>query len=113
MKLDTYEVWCVSVAVGMNISVTLFAAFCCWLIVRFKEFRDHLLQAAQDGDNITHWVDGKNVVSLVLGLFSAWATFNIILLFVFHKMFDTGPGALVGLMITITFTLLGIAWKKA
>ncbi len=110
--MTSYEVWCICVAVGMNISGACFVAFCCWLIVRFEEVRKHILQATQDGDNVTHWTDGKNVVSLILGLFSAWFTLNLIMVFVYHKMFDTGPGALVGLMVTITFTLLGIAWKK-
>jgi len=80
--------------------------------VKFKDVRNHILEAAQDGDRVTNWIDGKNVVSLVLGLINAWFTWNLILVFVYHKMFDTGPAALVGLMVTITFTLLGIAWKK-
>jgi hypothetical protein len=110
--MNSYEVWCVSVAVGSNMAVVFMLCFWCWMLVKFKEVRTHVLQAAQDGDNVTHWIDGKNVVSLILGLFNAWFTWNVILLFVFHKMFDAGPAALVGTMVAITFTLLGIAWKK-
>lgn len=112
MEFTRYEVWCISVTIGMNVVVALFVSFVGFLVVKFKEIRMHILEAAQDGDKVTHWNDGKNVVYLILGLFSAWFTSNLIMIFVYHRMFDAGPAALVGTMIAVTFTLLGIAWKK-
>jgi len=110
--VTSYEVWCICVTIGLNVVVSCLITFACWLIVKFKDVRDHILEAAQDGDKVTHWTDGKNVVSLVLGLLSAWFTSNLIMIFVYNKMFEVGPGGLMLTMIGITFTLLGIAWKK-
>jgi hypothetical protein len=81
-------------------------------MLRFEQLRVHLLQSAQDGDNVTHWVDAKNVVYLILGLFSSWFTADIAGLFVYSKMFDVAPMAFLAMFITVSFTLLGIAWKK-
>ncbi len=110
--MDDYKVVCLCFDGLMNVGVVAIIVFVCWSIVRYEALRMHILESAQDGDKVTHWSDGKNVVSLILGLFSAWFTGNLTMIFVTYKMFEVGPGAVVTLFVAVTFTLLGIAWKK-
>jgi len=110
--MTDYQILVLVIMFIMNIAVASTAAYIAYCILRFESFRRHLLQSAQDGDNITHWNDAKNVVYLILGLFSSWFTTDIAGLFVYSKMFDLGPMSFLGLFVAVSFTLLGIAWKK-
>jgi hypothetical protein len=112
LGMTDYQIWVLVIMAIINTAVALTAAYLGYCILKFEGLRTHLLQSAQDGDNVTHWVDAKNVVYLILGLFSAWFTTDIAGLFVYSKMFDYGPMAFLGLFIAVSFTLLGIAWKK-
>lgn len=107
-----YHILIISVMVLINTSVALFAAFVCYSILKFPSFRQHLLESAQDGDEVTHFSDGKNVICLVLGLFASWFTFDLACIFAYERLFDYGSMAFLILFVGITFTLLGIAWKK-
>lgn len=110
--MNDYKIVCLVFDGMVNAAVVAVIVFVCWSIVQYEALRAHILESAQDGDKVTHWSDGKNVVSLILGLFSAWFTANLTMIFVTFKMFEIGPIAIVTLFIGVTFTLLGIAWKK-
>jgi hypothetical protein len=110
--MTDYQVLVLVIMAIINTAVACAGAFIGHCILRFESFRNHLLQSAQDGDNITHWNDAKNVVYLILGLFAAWFTTDVGGLFLYSQMFDVGPMAFLGLFIAVSFTLLGIAWKK-
>lgn len=110
--MTDYQIVCVIFWAIMDTLVVAFICYVAWSVVKYETLRLHILQAAQNGDGVTHWSDGRNVVSLVLGLFSAWFTGNLVMLFVTYKLFDAGPAALVATFVAITFTLLQIAWKK-
>lgn len=96
----------------INTGAVFTVTFVIWSLVRFEDMRRHALEAVQDGDKVTHWSDGKNVVSLVLGLFSAWFTCNMTLALVATDRIDAEHIALVTIFVAVTFTLLGIAWKR-
>ncbi len=96
----------------INSGAVASVTFVIWTLVRFEDMRRHALEAVQDGDHVTHWSDGKNVVSLVLGLFSAWFTMNITLAIIGTDRVNAEHIVLVSLFIGVTFTLLGIAWKR-
>lgn len=110
--MNSYEIVCVIITVAIDMAAGAFATFVCWCIIQFEEFRKHILESAQDGDKITHWSDGKNVVFLILGLFSGGATFNLLMVFVLFKMFDAGPYAIIGFMTTVTGAFLGVSLHK-
>lgn len=110
--MTDYEILVLLIMGIINVAVAASAAFIGHCILKFEDLRKHILQSVQDGDEITHKDDGKHVVYLILGLFSAWFTTDIAGLFLYKKMFDVGPMAFLGLFIGVTFTLLGIAWKK-
>lgn len=109
--MQTYEALVLGLMIMINTAVAIFGSFTGYCIVKFEAFRKEILSAAQDGDEVTHSKDGKNVVYLILGVFSAWFTANVAGIFLYSKMFDYGPLALFGLLAGITFALLGIAWK--
>lgn len=96
----------------INTGAVSSVTFVIWSLVRFEDMRRHALEAVQDGDKVTHWSDGKNVVSLVLGLFSAWFTANITLAIIGTDRVDAEHIIMVSLFVAVTFTLLGIAWKR-
>lgn len=96
----------------INTGAVLSVTVVIWSLVRFEDMRRHALEAVQDGDKVTHWSDGKNVVSLVLGLFSAWFTANITLAIIGTDRVDAEHIIMVSLFVAVTFTLLGIAWKR-
>lgn len=110
--MTDYQILVLVIMGIINTAVAFTGAYVGHCILRFPEFRSHLLHAAQDGDGITHYNDAKNVVYLILGLFSAWFTTDVGGLFLYNKMFEIGPMAFMGTFVAITFTLLGIAWKK-
>lgn len=110
--MTSYEVIVVLVTAVIDMAVGAFATFICWCVIQFPEFRHQILESAQDGDKVTHWSDGKNVVLLILGLFSGFATFNIIMIFILFKMFEVGPSATVAFMTTVTGAFLGISLHK-
>jgi hypothetical protein len=96
----------------INISVAAGGAFFGYCLLKFPNFREHLLESAQDGDGTTHWIDAKNVVYLVLGIFAAWFTCDIAFVFAYAEKFEVGALSFLGIFVAVTFTLLGIAWKK-
>ena len=112
MDLTKLEVVCLAIGITMTGAAAAVAIFSCWLLATKVEVRRHVLQSIQDGDGVTHQGDGRFVISLLLGLFSAWFTGCIVLVFIAENMVDPGHIAVMVLFITITFTLLGIAWKK-
>ncbi len=109
--MTTYEALVIGLMIMINTGVAIFGAFTGYCIVKFESFRKELLSAAQDGDTVTHTKDGKNVVYLILGIFSAWFSANVAGILIYSKIFDYGALALFGLLAGITFALLGIAWK--
>jgi uncharacterized membrane protein YhdT len=110
--MTDYQILVLIIMSIMNTAVAITAAYVGYCLLKFEGFRKHLLQSAQDGDEVTHWVDAKNVVYLILGLFCSWFTTDIAGLFIYSQMFDLAPMAVLSLFIGVSFTLLGIAWKK-
>lgn len=110
--MNTYQIIVVIVTVAIDMVAISFATFICWCMVQFPELRADVKESVQDGDKITHWTDGKNVVFLILGLFSGAGTFNLLMIFVLFQMFDIGPMGTVGFMSTVTGTFLGISLHK-
>lgn len=110
--MSSYEIVCVIITTVTDMAAGCFATFICWCVVEFPGFRNQILESAQDGDKVTHWSDGKNVVLLILGLFSGFATFNIMMIFILFKMFDVGPSATVAFMTTVTGAFLGVSLHK-
>jgi len=84
----------------------------CYGLVKWKGFRDAVAEAIQDNDKAYNWVDARNVGLFVAGYLCAWFTMNITSIFVYNKMFETGPLFVIGTFVAVTFTLWGIAWKK-
>lgn len=110
--MSTYQIIIVITTVAIDIVAIAFMTFVCWCIVQFSDFRAHIKESVQDGDKITHWTDGKNVVFLILGLFSGAGTFNLLMIFVLFQMFEAGPYTVVGFMTTVTGAFLGISLHK-
>lgn len=110
--MTTYQIIVVIFAVVIDTVAVAFATFVCWCMVQFPELRSDVKESVQDGDKVTHWTDGKNVVFLILGLFSGAGTFNLLMIFVLFKMFDNGPFAVVIFMTTVTGAFLGISLHK-
>jgi hypothetical protein len=96
----------------LNLAAAGFGVFGAYSIIRFAGFRDALKEAIQDADTKFHWIDAKSFSSFVAGWFSAWFTMNVGGVLLYEKMFEVGPMAFLGIFITVTFTLWGIAWKK-
>ena len=110
--MNTYQIIVVITTVAIDIAAVAFATFVCWSMVQFPELRADVKESVQNGDKVTHWTDGKNVVFLILGLFSGGATFNLLMIFVLFQMFDIGPMGVVGFMSTVTGAFLGISLHK-
>jgi hypothetical protein len=84
----------------------------CFALIRYKGFRDGLVEAIQNGDKVYHWADAKSFGFFLAGYLCAWFTMNLGGIFAFAKMFEIGPMGFLGLFVGVTFTLWGIAWKK-
>jgi hypothetical protein len=112
MILTDYQIIIIVVMVLMNLICAFIVVFVCYALIRFKEFREAIVEAIQNGDKIYHWIDAKSFGFFVAGFLSAWFTMNMSGAFVYAKMFDVGAMAFIGLFVAITFTLWGIAWKK-
>lgn len=107
-----YQLLVLATLLIMNTVCASLTVFTCYSLIRFKEFREKLTEAIQDGDKIFHWVDAKSFGNFVAGCLAAWFTMNIGGAIAYEKMFELGPMGFLGVFITITFTLWGIAWKK-
>lgn len=112
MRYTDYQSLILSCAALMNVVCCGLVIYVCYIILRFKEFREGLVQAIQNGDGIFHWIDAKSFGFFVAGWLSAWFTMNITFVFVYAKMFEIGPMSFIGLFVGVTFTLWGIAWRK-
>lgn len=112
MGFTDYQVLVLLSLACMNAMCGGIVVFFCYAIIRFKEFRDGLIEAIQDGDEIFHWKDAKSFGYFVGGCVSAWFTMDMAGVLAYEKMFDVGPMAFLGILITVTFSLWGIAWKK-
>lgn len=112
MELTKLEFICLIIGLVMTIATISVAVFFGWLLATKSEVRKHVLESVQDGDNVTHQSDGRYVVSLLLGIFSAWLTGCIMLVCLAENLVDPGHIFVITLFVGITFTLLGIAWKK-
>jgi hypothetical protein len=110
--MSTYQIIVVITTLLIDIAAVAFTTFVCWSMVQFPELRADAKEAVQNGDKVTHWTDGKNVVFLILGLFAGAATFNLLMIFVLFQMFDAGPIGVVGFMTTVTGAFLGISLHK-
>jgi hypothetical protein len=97
---------------GMNFVCASLVVFVCYALVRFQTFREGLSEAIQDGDKVFHWVDAKSFGFFVAGCLSAWFTMNLAFIFAYGKMFEVGPDIFLGIFVSVTFALWGIAWKK-
>lgn len=112
MILTDYQIIIIVVMVLMNLICAFIVVFVCYALIRFKEFREAIVEAIQNGDKIYHWIDAKSFGFFVAGFLAAWFTMNMSGAFAYAKMFDIGAMAFIGLFVAITFTLWGIAWKK-
>jgi hypothetical protein len=112
MRFTDYQALIISFSALLNLICCCLVVFTCYTVVRFKEFRDALTEAIQDGDKVFHWVDAKSFGYFIAGWLSAWFTMNVAFVFAYEKMFDLGPLGFLGMFIGVTFTLWGIAWKK-
>lgn len=112
MKFTDYQLLILLVLVGMNTVCAFIVVFVCYALIRFREFREGIVEAIQNGDKIYHWNDAKSFGFFIAGYLAAWFTMNVSAVFAYAKMFDLGAMAFVGLFVAITFTLWGIAWKK-
>lgn len=110
--MNLYQIIVVLTTVALDVVAVAFATFVCWCMVQFPELRADVKESVQNGDKVTHWTDGKNVVFLILGLFSGAATFNLLMIFVLFQMFDVGPMGAVGFMSAVTGSFLGISLHK-
>lgn len=111
MRSD-YQIIILAVMFIMNLGAAVFGVFVSYSIIRFEWFRAAAREAIQDADDKFHWHDAKSFSLFVAGWFSAWFTMNIAGIFLYEKMFGVEPMLFLGLFITVTFTLWGIAWKK-
>lgn len=107
IEASCFIIWCTMTAFTVGV-----ACYAGWMMAVKEGVRQHVLQSVQDGDGVTHQSDGKFVVLLILGLFSAWITGSITLAFSGLNLLDVEHIAVISLFVGVTFTLLGIAWKK-
>ncbi len=107
-----YQLLVLAVMALMNMICGFLLWFVCYALIRFPKFREGLTQAIQNGDEIFHWIDAKSFGFFVAGYLSAWFTMNIAGIIVFAKMFGAGEIVFIGVFISVTFALWGIAWKK-
>jgi hypothetical protein len=112
MNLTDYQILILLFQAVLNAVCAAIVVFVCYSLIRFKEFREKLSEAIQDGDKVFHWIDAKSFGFFVAGYLCAWFTMNLAGVFAFAKMFDLGAMAFLSLFVAITFTLWGIAWKK-
>lgn len=110
--MDIYQAACAAVWFGIDLGGASFLIFICWCILKFEGLRKKLWQAADNGDEIFHFVDSKNVILLICGIASGIVTFNLVMLFVTFRMFEAGPGILVGFMTGVTGGFLGVSLYK-
>ena len=111
-KFTDYQILVLAVIFFTDLISACVVWFVCFALIRFDKFRNAVSEAIQNADEKFHWQDAKNVSYLVAGFLSASFTANIIGIFVYAQLFDVGPAALVTLLVGVTFTLFGIAWKK-
>lgn len=71
----------------------------------------HAEESVQDGDNVTHWADGRNVTALAVGIWIAWFTVNSGIIILFEKLFDWGPLSFVAGAAGFAAALIGVKWK--
>lgn len=109
--MTTFQSTILLFAAWFNALVALFAGVFALAYFKFPELRKHVLESIQDGDNITHQQDGKFVVALILGLFSALFTANLTLAIIAFKELEWQHIAVISGFAGITFTLLGVSWK--
>lgn len=112
MIVDDYQKLILFVLVFMDTLAAGLCVFSCYAVIRFEKLRKAMAEAIQDGDEKYHWIDAKAFGFFVAGWICALFTMNMALVFAFAHMFDLGPMAFLGLFVTVTFTLWGIAWKK-
>ena len=112
MRFDDYQIIILFILTFMDSIVAGIIIFFCYAVVRFKRLQDAMVESIQDGDEVYHTQDARHFGFYVAGALCALFTMNMALAFAFARMFDTGPMIFLGLFVTITFTLWGIAWKK-
>lgn len=109
--MTTFQLTILFFAAWFNFLVSAFCGVFALAYFKFPDLRKHVLESIQDGDNITHQQDGKFVVALVLGLFSALFTANLTLALIAYKDIEWQHITVMAGFAGITFTLLGISWK--
>lgn len=112
MTFTDYEFLILLVMAILNLICAFLVVFVCYAMIRFKEFREGIVEAIQNGDKVYHWNDAKSFGFFIAGYLAAWFTMNIAGVFAYERLFDIGAMAFLGLFVAITFTLWGIAWKK-
>jgi len=112
MSLTEYQLLILGVLVFMNIICGYLVVYLSYTAIAYKELRDKISEAVQDGDGVFHWKDAKAFGSFVAGCLCAIFTMNLGGIFAMFRLFDLGSMAFLSLFVGITFTLWGIAWKK-
>jgi hypothetical protein len=112
MALDYYQLLILGIIIFMNILCGYLIVYTSYAAIAYKELRDSIKEAVQDGDKIFHWKDAKAFGSFVAGCLCAIFTMNLGGAFAMFRMFDLGSISFLSLFVGITFTLWGIAWKK-
>lgn len=87
-------------------------AFVTYSVIRFDVFRNKMVESIENGDKVAHSQDAANFTRWIQGILCSWFTGNVALVFMYEKMFDVGPMGFLVVFIGVSFTLLGIAWKK-
>lgn len=111
-RFTDYQYIIIFVMIFMDLISSGLVIYFCYCLFRFSELRKAAAQAIQDGDEIFHWSDAKNITYLVAGLLCGLFTMNLGCAFAFAQMFQAEHIVFITVFAGATFTLLGIAWKK-
>ena len=110
--MSAYHILTLTIFFLVNLVAFYLVGFVSYAIIKYDIFRKNIVQSIQDGDEVSHTKDAVNFTRWIQGILCSWFTGNIGLVIMYEKMFDPGSLTFLGMFIAVTFTLLGIAWKK-
>jgi hypothetical protein len=111
--MSAWEVWIVCIMIFIDCLISALSTYVCFLLVRYRGVRVHALRFIQNDDTKSEWQDLKNLVFLVVGLWILLFAVNITGALLYNKMFEWSPVSFNTGIYAISFTFLGLAWRKS
>jgi hypothetical protein len=111
--MSAYEVQIICTMTFINGICSSMGIYFSYLLIRFPGAREMALRFIQNDDSKSEWQDLKNFVFLMVGLIILLFALNITGILLYNKMFEWPPVSFNTGIYAISFTFLGLAWRKS